>query len=161
MEDAPRVWVVGEIYVRRDDFAIGELTQLMSDRGIVVKIAGISEWIHYLDFVRKYELKKRIALRSRGTRLFSKPWRALKKLELEMWWKHSVEKKALKILGPTNLIPDTPHDMKVIMKYRQEHFVNLELNSEIAVSSGSAAAAMMPAIPASSTSAPSPALSGG
>jgi hypothetical protein len=28
------------------------------------------------------------------------------------------------------------------MKYTQEHFVNLELNSEIAVSSGSAAAAM-------------------
>jgi len=32
--------------------------------------------------------------------------------------------------------------MHEIMKYTQEHFVNLELNSEIAVSSGSAAAAM-------------------
>jgi hypothetical protein len=30
-----------------------------------------------------------------------------------------------------------------IMDYTQEHFVNLELNSEIAVSSGAAAAAMM------------------
>ena len=43
---------------------------------------------------------------------------------------------------PTGLIPETPHDMREIMKYTQEHFVNLELNSEIAVSSGSAAAAM-------------------
>jgi len=33
-------------------------------------------------------------------------------------------------------------DMREIMKYTQEHFVNLELNSEIVVSSGSAAAAM-------------------
>jgi predicted nucleotide-binding protein (sugar kinase/HSP70/actin superfamily) len=140
--DCPKVLVVGEIYVRRDDFAVGELTDLMSERGIVVKVAGIAEWIHYLDFVREYALNKLIKLRKPGTRLFSKPWRDLKKLEIEEWWKHSIEKKVLAILGPTGLIPDTPHDMHEIMKYTQEHFVNLELNSEIAVSSGSAAAAM-------------------
>jgi len=140
--DCPKVLVVGEIYVRRDDFAVGELTDLMSERGVVVKVAGISEWIHYLDFVREYSLKKLIGLRKPGTRLFSKPWLDLKKLGIEGWWKHSIEKKVLKILGPTELIPETPHDMHEIMKYTQEHFVNLELNSEIAVSSGSAAAAM-------------------
>jgi predicted nucleotide-binding protein (sugar kinase/HSP70/actin superfamily) len=105
-------------------------------------VAGIAEWIHYLDFVREYSLKKLIKLRKPGTRLFSKPWRDLKKLEIEEWWKHSVEKKVISILGPTGLIPETPHDMHKIMEYTQEHFVNLELNSEIAVSSGSAAAAM-------------------
>ncbi|MDR0475235.1 MAG: acyl-CoA dehydratase activase [Treponema sp.] len=140
--DCPRVLVVGEIYVRRDDFAVNELTDLMSGRGIIVKVAGISEWIHYLDFVREYALKKLLKLRKPGTRLFSKPWRDLKKLEIEEWWKHSIEKKVLAILKPTGLIPETPHDMHEIMKYTQEHFVNLELNSEIAVSSGSAAAAM-------------------
>jgi predicted nucleotide-binding protein (sugar kinase/HSP70/actin superfamily) len=128
--------------VRRDDFAVGELTDLMSERGIVVKVAGISEWIHYLDFVREYALNKLLRLRTPGKRLFSGPWKDLKKLEIEELWKHSVEKKVLSILGPTGLIPETPHDMSEIMKYTQEHFVNLELNSEIAVSSGSAAAAM-------------------
>jgi predicted nucleotide-binding protein (sugar kinase/HSP70/actin superfamily) len=142
VSDCPKVLVVGEIYVRRDDFAVGELTDLMSERGIVVKVAGISEWIHYLDFVREYALKKLIKLRKPGTRLFSKPWRDLKKLGIEEWWKHSVEKKVIAILGPTGLIPETPHDMHHIMEFTQEHFVNLELNSEIAVSSGSAAAAM-------------------
>jgi predicted nucleotide-binding protein (sugar kinase/HSP70/actin superfamily) len=140
--DCPKVLVVGEIYVRRDDFAVGELTDLMSERGIVVKVAGIAEWIHYLDFVREYAYKKLIKLRKPGGRIFSKPWRDLKKLEIEEWWKHSIEKKVLSILGPTGLIPETPHDMHQIMKYSQEHFVNLELNSEIAVSSGAAAAAM-------------------
>jgi predicted CoA-substrate-specific enzyme activase len=140
--DCPRVLVVGEIYVRRDDFAVGELTDLMSERGIVVKVAGISEWIHYLDFVREYALNKLIRLQKPGKRLFSKPWKDLKKLQIEEWWKHHIEKKALSILEPTGLIPETPHDMRHIMKYTQEHFVNLELNSEIAVSSGSAAAAM-------------------
>jgi predicted nucleotide-binding protein (sugar kinase/HSP70/actin superfamily) len=140
--DCPRVLIVGEIYVRRDDFAVGELIELMSERGIVVKIAGISEWIHYLDFVRDYALKKLIKLLKPGTRLFSKPSCDLKKLQIEEWWKHHIEKKVLHILEPTGLIPETPHDMREIMKYTVEHFVNLELNSEIAVSSGSAAAAM-------------------
>jgi predicted nucleotide-binding protein (sugar kinase/HSP70/actin superfamily) len=114
----------------------------MSERGIVVKVAGVSEWVHYLDFVREYALIKLLNLRKPGTRLLSKPWRDLKRLAAEKWWKRSVEKKILQILEPAGLIPETPHDMRVIMKYTQEHFLNLELNSEIAVSSGSAAAAM-------------------
>jgi predicted CoA-substrate-specific enzyme activase len=142
LADCPKVLIVGEIYVRRDDFAVGELTDLMSERGIVVKVAGISEWIHYLDFVREYSYKKLLKLRKKGTRLFSKPWRDLRKLDIEEWWKHSIEKKVLKILEPTGLIPKTPHDMREIMANAQKHFVNLELNSEIAVSSGVAATAM-------------------
>jgi len=74
--------------------------------------------------------------------MFSMPWWYLRRLDVEKWWKHSVEKKVLKILEPTGLIPETPHDMQVIMKYTREHFVNMELQSEIAVSTGSAAAAM-------------------
>jgi predicted nucleotide-binding protein (sugar kinase/HSP70/actin superfamily) len=140
--NCPKVLIVGEIYVRRDDFAVGELIELMSQRGIVVKVAGVSEWIHYLDFVREYALKKLIKLQKPGKRFFSKPSMDLRKLKIEEWWKHGVEKKVLSILNPTGLIPDTPHDMRHIMKYTVEHFVNLELNSEIAVSSGSAAAAM-------------------
>jgi len=142
LTDCPRVLIVGEIYVRRDDFAVGELIELMSERGIVVKVAGVSEWIHYLDFVREYALKKLIKLRKPGRRLFSKPSRDLKKLQIEEMWKHHIEKKVLAILNPTGLIPETPHDMHHIMKYTVEHFINLELNSEIAVSTGSAAAAM-------------------
>jgi predicted CoA-substrate-specific enzyme activase len=142
LADCPKVLIVGEIYVRRDDFAVGELTDLMSERGIVVKVSGVCEWIHYLDFVREYALNKLIKLRKKGRRLFSKPWRDLKALEIEEWWKHSIEKKVIAILGPTGLVPDTPHDMHVIMKNTQENFVNLELNSEIAVSTGAAATAM-------------------
>jgi predicted CoA-substrate-specific enzyme activase len=142
LTDCPKVLIVGEIYVRRDDFAVGELTDLMSGRGIVVKVSGICEWIHYLDFVREYGLKKLIRLRKAGRRLFSKPWRDLKKLEIEAWWKHSIEKKVLSILKPTGLIPETPHDMRLIMENTEKHFLNLELNSEIAVSTGVAATAM-------------------
>ncbi|MCL2248827.1 MAG: acyl-CoA dehydratase activase [Oscillospiraceae bacterium] len=140
--DCPKVLVVGEIYVRRDDFAVGELTDLMSERGIIVKVAGIAEWIHYLDFVRNYDLTKRLNLMGPFKRLFTEQWKRKKKLGVEKWWKHSVEKKVLSILMPTGLIPETPHDMELIMGYTKDNFVNLELQSEIAVSTGSAAAAM-------------------
>jgi predicted nucleotide-binding protein (sugar kinase/HSP70/actin superfamily) len=114
----------------------------MSERGIVVKVASIGEWIHYLDFVRERELTKLIDLQKPGRKLFSKPWRELKKLGMEEWWKHSVEKKVLSILEPTGLVPKSPRDMHQIMANTQKHFVNLELQSEISVSSGVAATAM-------------------
>ncbi|MDR1127161.1 MAG: acyl-CoA dehydratase activase, partial [Treponema sp.] len=94
MEDCPKVLIVGEIYVRRDDFAVGELIELMSERGIVVKVASIAEWIHYLDFVREYSFKKLVSLeKNPAKRLLSKAFRDLKLLEIEEAWKHSVEKK--------------------------------------------------------------------
>jgi predicted nucleotide-binding protein (sugar kinase/HSP70/actin superfamily) len=142
LEDCPHVLIVGEIYVRRDDFAVGELIDLLSERGIVVKVASIGEWIHYLDFVRECELNKLISLQKPGRKLFSKPWWELKKLGIEEWWKHSVEHKVLSILGPTGLVPDSPRDMHQIMENTRKHFVNLELQSEICVSSGVAATAM-------------------
>ncbi len=140
--DCPRVLIVGEIYVRRDDFAVGELIDLMSQRGIVVKVSSIGEWIHYLDFVREYDLKKRLRLIKAPLRFFSSPARKLFKLSVESWWKHSVEHHVRRILGPTALLPAAPHDMKTIMANAEKHFVTHELNSEIVVSSGVAATAM-------------------
>lgn len=140
--DCPRVLVVGEIYVRRDDFAVGELTQLMSERGIVVKVSGIGEWIHYLDFVREYNLLKQYRLIPRPLRWLSEPARKLMKLRLEEAWKRHVERKVLAILGPTGLIPEGPHDMRQIMKAAGERFVSHDLQSEIVVSSGAASVAM-------------------
>ncbi|MFW6369425.1 MAG: acyl-CoA dehydratase activase-related protein, partial [Myxococcota bacterium] len=142
LEDCPKVLVVGEIYVRRDDFAVSELVDLMSSRGIVPKISGVCEWIHYLDFVREYDLNKRIRLQPAWRRLFSEEARALAKLKLEMGWKHMIEMRVKKALACSGLVPSAPHGMKRIMERTREHFLDFELNSEIAVSSGVAATAM-------------------
>ncbi len=142
MEECPRVLVVGEIYVRRDDFAVDELIELLSARNIVTKIASVGEWIHYLDFVREYDLKKRLKLVPWYKRLFSDPMRKLIRLRIEEAWKHHVENKIKRALAPSKMIPHSPHDMRKIMANTAKHFVNHELNSEIAVSSGVAATAM-------------------
>jgi predicted CoA-substrate-specific enzyme activase len=140
--DSPRVLVVGEIYVRRDDFAVDELVELMSKKNIIAKVSGVAEWVHYLDFVRNYDLKKRIKLKPFLVRPFCAEKKKFNRLKLEMYWKHHIENKVKTILGPTELLPESPHNMKKIMANTVRHFLNLELNSEIAVSSGVAATAM-------------------
>jgi hypothetical protein len=54
-----------------------------------------------------------------------------------------VENKVRDTLSVTGLVPRTPHDMQEIMKNTEKHFVSHELYSEISISSGVAATAMM------------------
>ncbi len=138
----PKVLIVGEIYVRRDDFAVDELVKHFSKKGIIAKVSGVSEWIYYCDFIREYEYKKAIKLVPWYKKITIPEFRLLIQYHIEQWYKHRVEKKVKKALKKTNLIPQTPHNMHHIMNMSQQHFVNLELQSEITVSSGVAAAAM-------------------
>ena len=62
--------------------------------------------------------------------------------KIEELYKHNVDRKIHKILKKTGLVPETPHDMNMIMKNAESIFVDLELNSEITVSSGVSATAM-------------------
>ena len=140
--ECPKVLVVGEIFVRRDDFAVDELIENFARKGIIAKVSSVAEWIHYTDFVRDYDIKKRIKLKPFLLRPFTKEFRSWVYYQIEKKWKASMEHKALHALNVNNLVPSAPHDMKKIMKNVEENFVNLELNSEIAVSSGSAATAM-------------------
>ena len=143
VEDTAKILIVGEIYVRRDDFAVDELVRIMSRKGIIAKVSGITEWIYYTDFVRRNEIIKRYRLLPWYKKLFSKEMKDLILWRIEEIWKHSVDKKIKKALSVTNLIPTTPHNMKEIMGNANEHFVHSELDSEISISSGVASTAMM------------------
>jgi predicted nucleotide-binding protein (sugar kinase/HSP70/actin superfamily) len=129
--------------VRRDDFAVDELIAHFSRRGIIGKVSNVAEWVYYCDFVRKYELKKRLKLIPWYRRAFAKEFMDLINWNIEHTYKNNVVKKVGDILGATNLIPKTPHDMNEIMKNTEKHFVSHELYSEISISSGVAATAMM------------------
>ncbi len=143
IDECPRVLVVGEIYVRRDDFAVDELIQHFSARGIIGKVSGVTEWIYYCDHVRRHEILKRLRLVPWYRRPFSKELRELLGWKLEAMYKHRVEHRVGAVLKKTGLLPETPHDMDRIMENAERHFVSDELHSEISVSSGVAATAMM------------------
>jgi predicted nucleotide-binding protein (sugar kinase/HSP70/actin superfamily) len=143
VEDTPKVLIVGEIYVRRDDFAVDELVRVMSKKGIIAKVSGISEWIYYTDHVRKHELVKKYNLLPWYKKPFSKELKDIILWKIEEKWKHRVDHKIKHVLSATGLIPSTPHNMDEIMGNATEHFVSMELDSEISISSGAASTAMM------------------
>jgi predicted CoA-substrate-specific enzyme activase len=143
IDKCPKVLIVGEIYVRRDDFAVDELIQHFSRRGIIGKVSGVSEWVYYCDFVRYYELKKKLNLRPWYRRLLAKEFMDIINWNIEHAFKSNVEKNIYRILASTALIPDSPHNMQEIIKNTEKHFVSQELYSEISISSGVAATAMM------------------
>ncbi|HPV39844.1 MAG TPA: acyl-CoA dehydratase activase [Spirochaetota bacterium] len=143
LEDTPKVLIVGEIYVRRDDFAVDEMIRMFSKRGIIAKVSGVTEWIYYCDYTRKHDIQKRLGLLPWYKKPFSKVFRDLLAWKIEEKFKHSVEKRVKKALGAANLIPHMPHDMEHIMGNAEKHFVSDELYSEISISSGVASTAMM------------------
>ncbi len=142
MEDCPKVLIVGEIYVRRDDFAVDELIRNFSRKGIIAKVSGITEWLYYTDYVRKNEITKKLNLLPWYRKIFSRELRELMMWKIEAKWKHSVEKKIKNALASTGLIPKVPHDMEEIMNNANRNFVTDELESEISISSGVASTAM-------------------
>jgi len=111
MKDTPKVLVVGEIYVRRDDFAVDELVQHFCRNGIIPKISSVSEWIYYCDYTRKHDIKKRLRLVPLYRRLFSGPMKELIMWKLEHLYKTHVDHKILSILNKCELVPSSPHNM--------------------------------------------------
>jgi predicted nucleotide-binding protein (sugar kinase/HSP70/actin superfamily) len=143
LKDCPKVLVVGEIYVRRDDFAVDELIGDFAKHGIMGKVAGFCEWMYYLDFVREYDLKKRLKLLPWYQRPFSEVFKKFVIFHIERLYKLWVDHKIHATLNKAHLIPHTPHDMYKIMGNAEKHFVSHELKSEITVSTAAAATAMM------------------
>jgi predicted nucleotide-binding protein (sugar kinase/HSP70/actin superfamily) len=143
MEDCPKVLIVGEIYVRRDDFAVDELIQQLSRHCIIGKVSNVAEWFYYCDYVRHYELKKKLSLTPWYRRPFTGELVDIMNWNIEQTYKHRVEKNVRETLSETRLVPHAPHDMEAIMKNTEKHFVSRELYSEISISSGVAATAMM------------------
>jgi predicted CoA-substrate-specific enzyme activase len=65
--DAPKVTVVGEIYVRNDDFSRQHLVERLAAQGIVVHTAPVTEWLHYSDYCVTRGLTSRTRLADRLT----------------------------------------------------------------------------------------------
>jgi len=69
LDDATRIALVGEIFVRRDDFSRQYLVERLAENGVLVRTAPVTEWLHYADYCvarglnGPISLGKRIALR--------------------------------------------------------------------------------------------------
>jgi predicted nucleotide-binding protein (sugar kinase/HSP70/actin superfamily) len=140
-QSARKVLVVGEIFVRRDDYSVETLIAHLAQKGIVAKVTGLGEWIHYLDYEQARKLKRALARMPWLRRPFSSEAFKLAYLKLEMLWKHWAERRLAKPLVATGLIPESPSHMERIMA-RAEEFATPELESEATLSPCVASTAM-------------------
>lgn len=53
LNQAKLVALMGEIYVRRDDFCCNALIERLAERGIILKTASGLEWLYYIDYLIK------------------------------------------------------------------------------------------------------------
>lgn len=142
LEDVKKILIIGEIYVRRDNFSVEEVSRMLISKGIYPKVAGVTEWIHYTDYARKFIMEGR---RKREGWLRTFTGGGLKEEAvylIEKLWKAKVEEKIAAALRPTGLIPHVPHDMNAIIGEGMHEFVDPELESEATVSPAVGAAAM-------------------
>lgn len=51
LKNIPSIALIGEIYVRRDGFSRQFLVDRLSKKGFWVRVAPVSEWIHYCDYI--------------------------------------------------------------------------------------------------------------
>jgi predicted CoA-substrate-specific enzyme activase len=58
LSNTKKVTVVGEIYVRRDEFSKQNLVEKLAKKGIITKIAPIAEWVYYCDYLVKNDLSE-------------------------------------------------------------------------------------------------------
>jgi predicted nucleotide-binding protein (sugar kinase/HSP70/actin superfamily) len=52
----PLIGIVGEIYCRLDDFTNGQLIRVVEKLGGETWLAGVSEWVFYVNFMQKFDL---------------------------------------------------------------------------------------------------------
>jgi hypothetical protein len=142
LADLKKVLIVGEIYVRRDDFSVEEVCDFLIQKGIYPKVTGVSEWFHYTDYARHFLMKDRRKRDGLLRWLREGGLREEAGFYVEELWKGSVESKIHNHLASTGLCPEVPNDLAKIIGERRSTFVEPDLESEATVSPAVGAAAM-------------------
>ncbi|MFC2131147.1 acyl-CoA dehydratase activase, partial [Bacteroidota bacterium] len=126
IEDAKYIALLGEIYVRSDDFSHRWLNKVFAKKGFVVKTAYVSEWIYYIDYLIKLNLVE--------------PDKSIKK-KTEQYIRHvymqSIEKKIKKILSKSGYYHYRKTDVESLLKH-SKHIVPYEVKGEPGLTIGTA-----------------------
>jgi predicted CoA-substrate-specific enzyme activase len=65
LDEVPMVSLINEMYVRRNHFARQNIVEKLADRGIILRVAGLHEWLFYVDYVVKKKLVQNATLGNR------------------------------------------------------------------------------------------------
>ncbi len=114
---AKKIILAGEIYVRKDEFSSQELIKRLAARNIITKRSPILEWLYYVDYNVKHQLKTKLKFNE----------------NVEFTFKNIIvkntEKKIKKILSKSGLFEYEKIDMRKIIK-TGSRFINPALTGE-------------------------------
>jgi len=125
IEDAKVISLIGEIYVRREEFSRGDLIKTLHDKGFVVKTAPITEYVYYSNYLLRKGLVKE------GNE--EKPLKM--KYFIKERYQRGIERKVKTILSKSGMI--SPHliDVDKTIDYAKE-LISEELLGETILTTG-------------------------
>jgi len=124
--DVPKVIIVGEIFVRNDEFSLMDLIERLEEQNIVAQIAPVSEFLHYADYLIKNGLTTEKYNITQKTRF-----------KIKNSVKRSIERKIRKIMSRTGLCSAEITDIDAIVDHA-DHLINPLFTGEAILTVGSA-----------------------
>ncbi|KKM10698.1 hypothetical protein SY88_13245 [Clostridiales bacterium PH28_bin88] len=107
LQQAKKVLLTGEIYVRKDGFSRQYLEEKLARKGLVMKTSPVSEWLYYCDYLLRHDLVQ------------ENPWGDKVRTYAKELWKRRAENGIKQILGCSNLYEPHPVDIKPILHVTQ------------------------------------------
>ncbi len=126
LSEAKVVSLIGEVYVRRDQFSRLDLIERLAEKEFVVRIAPVSEYIYYCNYLAKKN--------SRGVRI---SLRSKLKIHISDHIQLYIEKKIKGIMAESRLIHYETTDIEEIIDHSR-HLINDNLMGESILTVGSA-----------------------
>ncbi|MBM2814456.1 MAG: putative CoA-substrate-specific enzyme activase [Ignavibacteria bacterium] len=124
IEEAKYVALTGEIFVRRDNFAHKYLNRVFAKKGFVLKIAHITEWIYYIDYLISIGLiEADNSIKNRSERY------------IRSMYMHNAEKKIKKALAKSGYF--TKINIEALLSH-SKHIIPLEIKGEPGLTLGTA-----------------------
>jgi predicted nucleotide-binding protein (sugar kinase/HSP70/actin superfamily) len=130
---APQVLVIGEIFVRQDEYSVETLVDTLARHAIVPRVEGLAEWVHYVDWQQRRRLRRALGALPAWRRAFSPQMRQYAALGLEIAWKRWMEHRVRRRLGACGLLGPAPPPMDHVMRCAGD-FASPDLDSEAILS---------------------------
>ncbi|HQL61873.1 MAG TPA: acyl-CoA dehydratase activase [bacterium] len=123
-EEAPKIRLLGEVFARGNSFSRRGLVQKLADRGFVVTVAPLAEYIYFCDYIRLFGYSSNPL--GNEPRVYP-----LLRILFKQW----IESKIRRILSRSNLLPPAHPSVRHLMK-DASHFLNPYIVYETMLSVG-------------------------
>lgn len=122
---AKKVALVGEIYVRRDGFSRQYLVEKLASKGIITRVASVTEWVYYCDYLVKNNLSEDADLKDKIN------------VFVESIVRVRFEREVKRIMARSNLVEYHPIDVDEVIRNSKE-LISPHLSGEAILTVGTA-----------------------